>query len=95
MVRKKTRSESRLAKKKCRTHVSLVVADAIDPARLGLERIKVRKGTSSSDESPSESESCSREDRRGEEASRPAGKPASVNRFLMEVSRNVPTAEQH
>ena len=35
---------------KCRTYVSLVAAEAMDPARLGLERIRGRKNSSSSDE---------------------------------------------
>ena len=65
-----------------------VAAEAIDLARLGLERIRAaRKGTSSSDESPSESESCSRGDNRGEESVSSADKPARVNLFFMEVSR--------
>ena len=64
--------------KKCRTYVSLVVADA-DLARLGLELISMRKGTSSSsDESPSESESDSREDKRDEESVSSADNPARV-----------------
>ena len=50
-------SNTYLTQKKCRTYVSSVAAGAIDLARLGLERIRTaRKGTSSSDESPSESE---------------------------------------
>ena len=59
----------------------------MDPARLGLERIRGRKNSSSSDELRSESESESREDKEGEEAFALADKPARVKRFFMAVSR--------
>ena len=72
---------------------------AIDLATLRLERIRGRRGTSSSSDEklPSESDSVSdpREDKGFEEASSSADKPARVKRFFMEASRKDPTAVQH
>ena len=60
---------------KCQTYnVSLVAAEAIDLARRSLERIRVRRGTSSSDEYSSESDSPPRGGEIGEEASPSADK---------------------